>query len=798
MHKKISSTLKATLLITLISATLVGCSTPEEKAQSFYKKGMALLEESPEKAKLEFQNALQNKKNMTDAMYGLVLVAERQSDLKATFGLLNNVLEQDPKHEPALVKRGQLLLAANKVDKALIDSNKALELNKNDPAALILHAAVMLKLDDRSAAVDYANQALKIDPNNPNANIVLATERMVAGDYPKAIEYLDSGLAKNPKNLVIYFIKINAYEKLKQLDNAQKLYEKMLVDFPTNTGIRKSYVQFLIAHENKVEAEKQIRKIADDSPKEITPKLDVIRFVFAVKGREEGIKTLDNYIKENPKEYQFQFALVDVYQAEKNDLAADTLLNNIVKEAGTSEDGLKAKGIIASNLLQNNKKEEAKKLATEILNLDKRNEQALLIKASLEIDAKQFETAIIDLRSILHDTPNSQRALLMLASAHEAAGSPELADEQYLKAFQVSKSSPQVGILYAAFLNRRNQPERADKIYEDILKKHPDNNEAFSAVAKAKMLKGDYAGAQALAEQAKKIGVNDIAADQILGDVFAGKKDMQASIAAFKRAHEAAPNNAQSIAAIVGTYLQFGKTKEANEFIDSVLSANPNNKDAQLMKAQLAMMLGNQNKSLAEFEQFIKENPKLIIGYQQLGLAYSHANKPEQALTTLKAGLVIEPKNVTLRMTIAGIYEQIKQYEEALKAYEDLYVEFPKESVLANNIASLMADNRTDKASLDRAYALAQTLKQSDLPQYLDTLGWVSYKVGKVDEAVIPLEKATQKMPKVAIFQYHLAKVYIAKNDKQRAKEALIIAAAGASEQKLSEKDEVSQLLKQL
>lgn len=798
MYKKITQTLTIGFLAAILLTILAGCSTPEEKAQSFYKKGLALLEENPEKAKLEFQNALQNKKNMTEAMYGLALVAESQSDWKGTYNLLNNVIEQDPKHEQALVKRGQLLLAGDKVDKALIDSNKALELNKNDPAALTLHAAVMLKLDDKLSAVDYANQALKIDPNNTDAYIVLATERIKAQDYYKALQYLDNGLIKNSKNLVIYFIKINAYEKLKQIDNAQKVYEKMLVDLPTNVGIRKSYVQFLIAHDNKTEAEKQIKKIAADSPKNIEPKLDVVRFILSTQGRDAGIKELNNYIKESPKEYQFQFALVDIYQAEKNDTAADALLNQIVSEAGTNENGLKAKGIIASDLMKDNKKEEAKKLITEILKSDKRNEQALLIKANLEIEAKDYENAIIDLRTILHDTPSSQRALVMLASAHEAAGSPELADEQYVKAFQVSKSSVQVGILYAAFLSRRNQPERADKIYEAILKKHPESKEAFAAVAKAKIIKGDLAGAQALAEQAKKIGGNDIVADQILGQVFAGKKDMASSIAAFKRVYDAAPNNSQPIAAIVGTYLQFGKVKEASEFISSVLNTNPNNKDAQLMKAQLSMISGDQNKSISEFELFVKENPKLAIGYQQLGAAYSHAKKTELALNTLKAGLEIEPKNVTLRMTIAGMYEENKQYDEAIKVYEDLNKEFPKEDVLANNLASLISDHRTDKASLDRAYSLVQILKESDLPQYLDTLGWVSYKVGKYDEAANALEKVVQKMPKIAIFQYHLAKVYMAKNDKLRAKEALNIAAAGAAEQNLTEKDEVTKLLKQL
>ena len=55
--------MKKLLLNLLITSTFLvfvaGCSTPEEKAEKYYLKGMSLLDTEPAKAKLEFQNALQ-------------------------------------------------------------------------------------------------------------------------------------------------------------------------------------------------------------------------------------------------------------------------------------------------------------------------------------------------------------------------------------------------------------------------------------------------------------------------------------------------------------------------------------------------------------------------------------------------------------------------------------------------------------------------------------------------------------------------------------------------------------------
>ena len=47
------------LIIVLLMTAITGCSSPEEKAEKYYQKGMALLESDPDKARLEFSNALQ-------------------------------------------------------------------------------------------------------------------------------------------------------------------------------------------------------------------------------------------------------------------------------------------------------------------------------------------------------------------------------------------------------------------------------------------------------------------------------------------------------------------------------------------------------------------------------------------------------------------------------------------------------------------------------------------------------------------------------------------------------------------
>ena len=798
MNQIVKNTLPNILISLFLLICIVSCSSPEEKAEKYYEKGMALLEKDPDKAKLEFQNALQIKKNMTKAMYGIALVAEQKGDWKATFGLMNKVLQQDPKHVEALVKTGQILLAGGKLDVALERSNKALAVDKNNVLALNLHAAIQLKLNDSKRAIEYANLALAKDPGNQDAYVVLASERLLAKDEAKAIEYLDKALAKNEKNLSIHLIKIKALENLSRTKEVEQNFQRVIKLFPDSAYARKSYAQFLLKFERKDEAEQQLRAIAKSAPKDIQAKLDVVKFLIAIKGAEAGRKELEGFVKKEPENYELAFALINLYQAQKNPAEEDKLLNQISQKAGDTTDGFKARGLIAYKLILNGKKDEANKLLNAILEADKTNQQALTLRASLAIAAKNYDAAIADLRVVLSDSPDSSKASLMLATAHEASGSPELAEEYYLKAFESSKLTPEYGMPYVDFLMRRKQPERAEKALQDMMDANPNDAFLMRALAQFKVSRGDFVGAQELADKAKKIGTSSIVTDQILGAISLSKNDVEGTISAFKRAYEANPNDSESLVVIVKSYVQAGKPKEALVFIDDVLKANPSNVVAKIIQGQLYTLTGNHQQASQTFNEIIQAQPNNPVGYQQLALLQQSQNQIDEAEITVNKGLIASPKDFALKLSQASIFETTKRFDEAIKVYEEMMIVRPDSNILANNLASLLTDHRTDKASLNRAYELAKVSKDSQIPQFLDTYGWASYKTGNFDEAEKALKTAIAKSPEVAIFHYHLAKVYIAKHDNAQAKQALQNVIKYSNNQQIDEKDEVNQLLKTL
>jgi cellulose synthase operon protein C len=347
-------------------------------------------------------------------------------------------------------------------------------------------------------------------------------------------------------------------------------------------------------------------------------------------------------------------------------------------------------------------------------------------------------------------------------------------------------------------LMRRKQNTRAEKVLEDMLEANPHDAFVMRALAQSKIAHGDFVGAQALADKAKKIGTNSTVADQILGAISLSKNDVEGTISAYKRAYLANPNDSEAMVVIVRTYQQAGKSKEALAFIDSVLKANPNNIEAKIIQGQLNAIMGNNQQASKIFTEIIQAQPNNPVGYLQLAILQQRQNQNLEAENTVNKGLIASPKDFGLKLTQARILEATRRYEEAIKVYENMIKDRPDSDIVANNLASLLTDHRTDKASMDRAYELAKISKDSQIPQFLDTFGWASYKTGNYDEAEKAIKAAITTLPEEVIFHYHLAKVYLAKNDNAQAKQALQSVIKYSKNQQFEHKDEVNQLLKTL
>jgi cellulose synthase operon protein C len=316
----------------LLAATFVcltaACSSPTDKANKYFEKGVALMKEGDMvKAKIELQNALQIKQDLTGAWYALAQIAEQQGDWQKMYGLLGKVIDHDPKHLDAQIKLGRLLLASGQLDKALAASDATVILAPESDDVLALRASVLYKLDDKTGALTHANAALAKNPNNVDALVVLASERLAAKDANKAIEYLDRGLKLNEKNIALQLIKVQALESISKMDSAEEIFRRLVVLYPETRALRHILAQFYLAHDRKDAAEAEYRAIATENPTDMTAQIDVARFVGSTKGIKAAMQELEAMIAKNPDKNELKFALAGIEQSQGEYKAAESVFS---------------------------------------------------------------------------------------------------------------------------------------------------------------------------------------------------------------------------------------------------------------------------------------------------------------------------------------------------------------------------------------------------------------------------------------------------------------------------------------
>lgn len=488
---------------------LAGCSSPTDKANEFYRKGMALFEQGGKENLIQadkaFRNALEIKKTLTPAIYGLALVAEKQGRIQEFFSYLNQVVEQDPNHLEAQVKLGKLLLGAGQIERALEASNKAMAINAENPSVQLLHAGVLLKQGDREGGVGIADKLLAGDANNTEILEFLASERLDAGDFEKAVEYADRALAIKGDLIPVLVLKVQALENHSRKEAAEEAMRRLVSLQPDNANFRNALIQLLVRHGRKDAAEAELRETVARNPGDVEAKMSVVHFVQAAKGTMAARKELESYISREPGNNELKFALAGLLHSQNDKASAEALIHTIMDEAGDSRDRIKAEGILAAYLLGSGDKKSALALVDEILSEDKRNEQALVLKASVALDENRIDEAITDLRAILHDAPDSARALLLLAKAHEKQGALDLAEDHYARAFQAGKMEA-YGLAYAEFLMRQGQSVRAEKLLAEMLGPNPGYLPALRLLAKARSNRGDWAGARQAMDEIRRLG----------------------------------------------------------------------------------------------------------------------------------------------------------------------------------------------------------------------------------------------------------------------------------------------------
>lgn len=765
LHKAMQLTLPV-----LLAIPLAACGSPEERAQSYYEDGMQLLAKHDNaQAMVEFKNAVDIKKDYVDAWIALAKVQELNQNLAGEIPYLRQVAELRPTDINTKLKLANLLLLGGATGEALSFADAAYALDHNNAGALSIRAAIFLKLKQMPKAVVNADAALKIDPKNAAAMTVLAADRVDSGDTQAALQILDKAEADTDgKDIGVELYKLKLFEQTQNWAQAEALLKKLVQRYPGH-GFRNELVRLYVSEKRPDDAEKELRAIIASKPGDAQSGLALVRLLNAFKGPAAARQELEARIKAGAGKdvfpYQLALAQFDIAQGEVK--AGEQQLKTLVGDS-PPKDAIAAQVALAQLYFRQKNLDAADKVVAQILQQDSRNPDGLKLRAAILVQRGHVEQAIEDLREALNDQPQSADLMMLLASAYEANGSIDLADREFADALRESNFNPVVGLSYVAFLLRRGNLSRADDVLTDLASRWPLNKEVLTNLAEVKLARKDWDGAQAIAERIKSLGDN-AQADEILGTALVAQEKYNQGISALQGAHAAAPAAPQPLTSLVQAYMGAKRPDKAVALLQQTLKSDPSNAQAYVLLGAVQQATNQPDQALNSFKKAIANQPKNVLGYQALARFYISQDKIDQGQDVLRAGLKAQPNNAVLHLMWADSLERKQDYNGAINEYESMLAKDPGSLVVANNLASLLADYRTDNDSLKHAQSLAERLRQSPVPQFKDTVGWIDYRAGNYKDAVPLLEQAAAQLPKRADVHYHLGMAYIASGETAKA-----------------------------
>lgn len=762
------------LVIAALTISLASCGGAAERKAKYLEKGQLLYEQGNyEKAQLELRNVLQIDPKDSQARFLLGKVLEQKQEYPKAAGHYLALIEQNPNSVDARVRLGRLYLLGRAPDRAMKEVEEVMKLAPDRADAFALRGGIRAMRGDLSGATDDGERALAIDPTQLDAISLLAGIHTQQKRPEKAVALLGDAVARDPKNVVLRALMAEVYAAQGKDAEAVAQLEQIIQQEPDRLGHRIRLASYHVERKQIDKAESVLRDAADSNPTNGEARLTLVRFVVEHRGNDAAQKEIASLLARQPDDYALRFEQARLYQASKDIDKAKAIYKSIIADDRQGPDGLRARNHVAALLLHSDKREQAAALLEEVLEKNPRDNDALLMRARLAMARGQAANAIIDLRAVMKDQPDAPDVLSLLALAHSQNREPQLALDVLRGAVDANPRNEGLRIQLAQELRKSGDQRAALDQYQEVLKRAPGHMSALEATFRIHLAKQNWRAAEAVLQQIRKHHPDDPLGHYLAGVSFQMQGQHARSISEFELALKQAPQAADALSALVQSHLVLKQPAKARERVKLAIAKAPESALLHGMLGEIYMIEGQLDEAATVFHRAITLDARMTPAYRGLATVFSNKGDKAAAERTLKEGIAATGEDLSLIAELASFYQRSDQQDAAIAQYEAILRKAPGSQVASNNLAMLLVTYRTDKKSIDRAYELAEFLKSSDNPAFLDTFGWVEYKRGALESAISAFERAVARTPDEPLLRYHLGMAYYKKGDAARAREHL-------------------------
>jgi tetratricopeptide (TPR) repeat protein len=760
---------------------LVACDGPKEREAAYLQRGKALFGSGNYiKARLELRNALQINPMGLETRYYLAYVEQKVGNFPAAYAGFTKIVAEKPDYLPAQIELARLLFLAGQHKEAKKKITDVLSKEPESGRARALSAAIAFKGGDLDSAMSEAQKALTRGPGNADAGAVVAGVLTQRGRPGEAIEALDAVIAQNADDVTLRLLKIRLHLNQNQHAEAESVFRELVQLHPKEFIFRIDLAKLLASQKQIDKAEVILRDALPAFPGDARSRLVLVDFLSKYRDPEKAKRELLGFIDEDPENGELLLGLARFYEGQKSAEKAEETYKKIIRlhEVGRTG-GIARLALIRSRLRQGDKKSADEEIGR-LLEADPSNGVGLILRATRSIEERKYTDAITDLRLILRDEPNSKEAMRLLSSAHLGAGNQKLASESLKNLLRVDSENVEARLQLAQISAKAREYEEAEKLLNENLVRKPNHIPTLRTKIEIAIVKREFNEAEEISKQLLGLGAPAGVARAALGRVYFAQAQYQDAIREFHVALEDDPSSAQTLTYLARSYVAARQNKRGIAYLQKFITKHESNPSAYDLLGQMSVLEGDLDSAARYYKRSAEITGDQSTTYSKYAQALLRKGHHAEAIAALLTALKANPSSEVILLNLAIAYQMNGDIDSSIDIYRRILSRNANLDAAANNLAALIADYRfQDKEALQEALALVDRFQTSKALYFLDTLGWVHYRLGNLEKSVVFLEQAMQSGQPIPALHYHLGMAYLAADRKDRAKEQLIKATQG-------------------
>jgi len=392
------------------------------------------------------------------------------------------------------------------------------------------------------------------------------------------------------------------------------------------------------------------------------------------------------------------------------------------------------------------------------------NAEAAIYLGAILAEQKDYEAALKHFQGLLNnkDFNDKDRAHFYIGKIQVERGAAHYAEAEqaYSKALQLKSNNPEVVYSLGGLYKLQGHDAKMIKVWRDYVDKNGPDKNITRALSHYYMDHAEYDLAIEQLEALEGYDKENLNIKIQIALILIEQKKLAKAATELEEIIEQAPELDKVRFYLAAVYEELGKKTEATAQYLKIPGPSTYFGDATVHASHLMKDAGDTKHALEVVKGAIVQRDDLPQLYAFYAALLDDQKMYQEALAMLTGAVEKFPDQAQLRFYLGSMYDRLGNSSQSIVEMKKV-LDIDRENVQAMNyLAYTYAESNRD---LDMAESLARralALQPKD-GYILDTVGWVLFKRGKMEESIRFLEQAYHQKSDESVIAEHLGDAYL-------------------------------------